>query len=238
MSVWEGTRIRFTQTLWPFQPKPGPLNFRAWRRFLADEVLHVNQPLVNAQTKNLQLALPLQEWLEHSSWFQKKWSSFHSTSTQSILIFNNNEQQYKVHNKERKSRKRLNRTYQRAQLFQQNSSTNARTLPQDSTPIDITTFQNLYHIKETWPTQSTTTPTEPTTWESYVNQLQPWEKVLLIESTIWDLTAFLDMMDNNKTIILVPDGGTKGTMGSYGTLAADNNTILATIAGRAYGLTP
>ena len=59
--AWEGTRKRSTRTLWPYQPKPGPLSFRAWQRSLAEKFLKGHRPLVNAKTRNLDLEIPLTE---------------------------------------------------------------------------------------------------------------------------------------------------------------------------------
>ena len=73
--AWEGTRKRFTRTLWPYQPKPGPLSFRAWQRFLADKFLKGHCPLVNAKKRNLDLEIPLTEWRRNVRWLQKKWTS-------------------------------------------------------------------------------------------------------------------------------------------------------------------
>ena len=32
--AWEGTRIRYTQSLWPIQDKPGKQSFHSWRKML------------------------------------------------------------------------------------------------------------------------------------------------------------------------------------------------------------
>ena len=122
--------------------------------------------------------------------------------------------------------------------FNQKSSTISTTLSQDATLIEPTFFQNNYNVREIWIALDIS-PDKPSnrTWEEYVQQLPQWDQLLIQESNIWDLSAFLKMLDKNKTILLVSDGDEKSTTGAYWNLITTNNIVLAIILSWAFSLT-
>jgi hypothetical protein len=79
--AWNGSRTRLTSLLWPYQPSPGPISWRAWRRLLARGFLFTIPKRATRQTSDLSLDSPLGDWLHDSHWFHQKFSYFHSSST-------------------------------------------------------------------------------------------------------------------------------------------------------------
>jgi hypothetical protein len=53
--AWAGERPRSSPLLWPYQPKPGPQSFRAWRGLLATAFLHGHRRQVSVRTRDLKL---------------------------------------------------------------------------------------------------------------------------------------------------------------------------------------
>ena len=71
--AWVGTRSRHSPLLWPYQPKPGPESFKAWRRLLNSAFLGDQNKRVSSATAKRYLENPLGKWLEGSDWLQSKW---------------------------------------------------------------------------------------------------------------------------------------------------------------------
>jgi hypothetical protein len=123
--AWAGSRTRFSPILWPFQPSPGPLLWRVWRRLLARAFLADVPSRVSARTQDLQLNQPLGNWLPGSEWIFSKWSYTYTPSTGQI--YHAMDYHYHVHHRRRRTRQRRN-------LFYNNHAACTPSLPTDCIP--------------------------------------------------------------------------------------------------------
>jgi hypothetical protein len=85
--AWEGSRLRYSALLWPYQPPPGPKSFRIWRRLLADAFLRTVHCRVSARTRDLLLRTPLLRWLPTSESFRFQWETFYAASTDELFLW-------------------------------------------------------------------------------------------------------------------------------------------------------
>lgn len=151
--AWTGTRKRFTNHLWLYQPQPNKKCFITWRRLLASAFLH-NKHRVSKKTINLLLTTPLSNWLDGSQWFQRKWQNYYNSLNKELYIFNNDTHNYDIHKKWRHSRQRL-RGRTRGTLFYTMPHKHSQQLPPNLLPTDVTSSNTFYQNGLVFPTNLT-----------------------------------------------------------------------------------
>ena len=230
--AWSGIRPRHTPCLWPYQPKPGPLSFRAWRRLLADSFLAGHRSRVEERTVNLILRYNLGHWLQGSVWLQGKWSSFYSPSRRLLLIvYNPALRRYNCHVP-------FCHTSQHNVFFHPRPSSSLAFLPRDRIPVDITHRPKSLHIGKTERVETPTPTPQLHTFDDYVNQLPAWDRYLIQDLFLRDLDQLLQALRLDASLFLCSDGGAADSKGSYGSVIASDDRILTELRGQAHGANP
>ena len=234
--AWDGTRLRHSPLLWPYQPQPGPRSYRVWRRLLAVAFLQGHRKWTGISLKDLQLRSALRDWLPNTAWLRSRWSTFFSSTSDSAL------------------RRQLDGTYTMHPLirlrkrpvypvrgFTAQSTLTIPTLPSDAVPIDITPASNHFvttvRLCRLQPSVAPLPP--PSTWHDYVSSLPEWARVLLVDTIfLVPIDDVLQILLSSSSLCLASDGGAKPLRGSFGCLLATHDTILVTAGGRAFGADP
>ena len=245
--AWTGDRPRHTPLLWPFQPRPGPLSFRIWRRLLARAFLSGRTPRINATTKSLQLQCPLGHWLPSSRWLQSKWTSFYCYTTH--RLYRRSEDDPSTF----QSHVFITRGRLRNPKFQREPDNLSIPLPSSAIPVDATTQRDFINFPSIVRLQAPPPYTDPAytgrrTFLQYVSSLPLWDRVLLQDVSFLDTVSadFRTLFrDPQVELILSSDGGAKDRLGSYGALIASQESplgqadkILVEVGGIAFGDTP
>jgi hypothetical protein len=229
--AWTGTRVRFTPRLWPYQPKPGPISFRVWRRLLADAFLEGHRHRVAENTVDLSLRTILGDWLPGSSWLRSKWSSFYSISLHSIFIYNPVLRHYDSHTASRKFTRR-------SAFFHVLPSSASTSLPPDAVPVDVQSNSKFLLIGKVHRViESPTTPI-PFTFEDYVASLPAWDYSLIQDLHLPNLDSLLNSLRTDTSLLLCSDGGAADSKGSYGSIIASDDQVLTELSGQAHGANP
>jgi hypothetical protein len=220
--AWSGSRPHFAPLLWPYQPRPGPRSFRVWRRLLATALIRGERKRASARTLDVTLTAPLGSWLPGSEWYQRKWTTFFSVSSNSLQCRIDN--MYQCHSAHRLRQCPRNPV----RGFSVTPSTTMLSLPVDAVPVDVSPKPQKLVIPVIVSTHAgSDAPTAvPTTWPLYLKSIPHWERVLLNHVSIPDLPALLAALTTDADLLLASDGGATDTLGSYGCLLASGDTIL------------
>jgi hypothetical protein len=234
--AWEGTRLRISPLLWPFQPKPGPKSFRAWRRLLNDAFLRGPHLRVSSRTWDLRLRTTLGSWLPASSAFRFHWDAFYAPSTATLYVVSADGISFDIH-----ASRRIHRRPKHPVLaFSSRRCGQCPMLPEDAAPADYATEPNKLVIppviSQIRPPPAPVLP--PLSWNNYVRSLPPWEQFLFRHVTVLNRTLLFDRLRNAAHICLASDGGAANCKGSYGCVFASDDTILLTCGGHAEGADP
>jgi hypothetical protein len=222
--AWEGSRLRLSPTLWPYQPKPGPKSFRVWRRLLATAFLQWHRKIVSAHTIDLSRRRPLGRWLPASEAFRYHWTSFYSPSKDRLFLLSpDDDTQFTCHD----SRKIRRRPKHPVRAFSEATVTVVTVLPSDTSPVDYRTEPNKLFIPVHVP--KIVPPAQPppyiSTWPEYVANLPPWEQALLLSVNFVDKQRILVALRTAGRLFLASDGGAAAK-------------ILVECGGRAHGADP
>jgi hypothetical protein len=212
--AWEGTRLRISPLLWPFQPKPGPKSFRAWRRFLNDAFLRGPHLRVSSRTRDLLLRTTLGSWLPASSAFMFHWDALYAPSTTTLYVVSADGVAFDIH----ASRRTRRRPKHPVLAFSSRPCGQCPTLPPDAVPADYAPEPNKLVIppviSQIQPPPAPEMP--PLTWDDYVSSLPRWEQFLCRHVIILDRTLLSDCLRHAAHLCLASDGGAADCQGSYG----------------------
>ena len=229
--AWTGNQVRFTPRLWPYQPTPGPVSFCVWRRLLSNAFLEGHCHRLTANTVDLTLCSPLGDWLPGSSWLQCKWTSFHSTSIQSLLIYSPVLGRYDCH-------PASCQTSCRYVFFHVQPSSHRTLLPSDAVPVDVQSSPKQLLIGKVNQIIVSPIPPIPFTFEDYVASLPAWDYSLLQDINLPNLDALLHSLRTDTSLLLCSDGGAANSKGSYGSIIASDDQVLTKLSGQAHGANP
>jgi hypothetical protein len=201
----------------PYLEFPGPLAWRAWRRFL----LTFSEP-------NGQLFRPLGPWLLQASQLRRYWPFLFSPSRQILYKWCTD------------SYLPLHPT--RYRLFNPISPDRSMDIPLDCLPIDAIHTSDGWRISS----RSTMQPPPPANscfpkFLEYIERLPDHERTCLLRfnllgSNVYGLTQSIQDFDD---YILVSDGGPKDDYGSYGWIFSHRDgTRLAKGMGSVFGIDP
>jgi hypothetical protein len=227
--AWDGSRPRFSALLWPYQPRPGPKTFRIWRRLLADAFLRTPHQRVSSRTRDLLLHNPLRRWLPSSSSYRYQWETFYSASTDTLYCVSDDGQTFDHHSR-RQARKR---PLHLVRAFDTSASGNMSALPSDAVPVDVDDEPNKLVFSDVLVTvvPDPAPPPSPSTWGAYVSLLPAWERFLLLHVTICDRNLLFESLRSSDQLYLASDGGAADCHGSFGSVLATTDTILAECGG-------
>ena len=155
--------------MWPYQEKPIEKHFSVWRRLLATGFLNGNRPRVLKTTRDLTLETPLGEWTQNSIWFQQKWKDKYKTNTRGLLLLDAKTNEYNVHNRIRRSKKKSNNE-QRQVLYNIIKSKSTKTITGEHVPVEIENCGNYIRMREIWKTKKKII-IQKGTWETYIQNL-------------------------------------------------------------------
>jgi hypothetical protein len=195
---WEGSRVRMSPLLWPYQPRSGPTSFRVWQRLLATAFLRGHRRKVSAQTRDLLLCPPLGRWLPTSTAFRCHWTSFYSASANTLFLVAEADATYTCH----PARNIRRRPKHPVRAFDDNHSSHVTTLPVDAVPVDCTEEPDKIVIPVSVPSlaPSAEPPPYAATWTAYVATLPSWEQDLLASITFVDRRSLLVALRLNECI--------------------------------------
>ena len=80
--------------------------------------------------------------------------------------------------------------------------------------------------------------TNPTTFNTYINSLQPWDKELLTNIQPFDHQILIQMLKDDELFFLCSDGGAKDLIGSFRAILANGTNMIVELSGQAYRQQP
>lgn len=207
---------------WPVQIKPGPVHLREWKK-LIDMICH---------TDSLQLEIKLSEW--------NREPIRNKRGTTAYINENDNTAIVKINN----AWNTAELTSKRKRFILINIVPHVTT-PSFSNliPADIHhSASSIYTLK--WRSQiknninTTESNNSRKSWSHYVTTLETWEQHLI--SFTYNMITIIDinkiLSNENETIILVSDGGCRGTHGSFGWVMATADIELVKSQGQVPGI--
>ena len=202
--------------LTPYQDRPNETSWELWRRMLTEKVLSTSDP------NPLALQIPLGRWFVTGTKTQRKWSAYYCPNTARLFI-------------------RESRNYRIFKNFANHfAPTTSVTLlvPSISVPVSVKTLPNGYKTILPYKSFVVTAPTPfPTTLTTFIEQLTPWESLLLRRFKLLcspqDLSTHFSQA---LPMFLCSDGSAPSFRGSFGGLCSTpDGQLLFSISGPAPG---
>jgi hypothetical protein len=217
---------------WPVQDRPGEKALKAWRKYINEVYLKDRAMAIIRNKKDLTLATHLGLWhSNHSN--ERQWEKCYSVR-QHILYRRtgwNTNQSLSKH-------KRLP-----GWTVSMTACGTSLNIPVEAFPVQLRESPAQWGLVQFFQSFGVVAdpiaPLAPLSFFDHLESLDPWERMLLRDTTCTaNLLSLKDHLERGNRIYIASDGGANAVAGSFGWVIATHDTILWKGKGPVYGTDP